>query len=64
MEFQQLFAAFSTCINNTSLATQFKILRLEGCLRGETAEAIEGLGYSLAAYDTAVSRLQRKYGRD
>ena len=64
MEFQQWFAAFSTCIDKTSLAPQFKMLRLEGCLRGEAAETIKGLGYSQAAYDAAVSRLQRKYGGD
>lgn len=62
MEFQQWFAAFSTCVDKTSLAPQFKMLRLEGCLRGEAAETIKGLGYSQAAYDAAISRLQRKYG--
>lgn len=40
------------------------MLRLEGCLRGEAAETIKGLGYSQTAYDAALSRLQRKYGRD
>lgn len=64
MEFQQWFAAFSTCVNKTSLAPQFKMLRLEGCLRGEAAETIKGLGYSQTAYDAALSRLQRKYGGD
>ena len=64
MEFQQWFTAFSTCIDKTSLATQFKMLRLEGCLRGEAAETIKGLGYSQAAYDAAKSRLQRKYSGD
>ena len=62
MEFQQWFAAFSTCIDKTSFTPQFKMLRLEGCLRGEAAETIKGLGYSQAAYDAAISRLQRKYG--
>ena len=64
MEFQQWFAAFSTCVDKTSLAPQFKMLRLEGCLRGEAAETIKGLGYSQTAYDAALSRLQRKYGGD
>ena len=62
MEFQQWFAAFSTCVDKTSLAPQFKMMRLEGCLRGEAAETIKGLGYSEAAYDAAISRLQRKDG--
>ena len=64
MEFQQWFAAFSTCVDKTSLAPQFKMLRLEGCLRGEAVETIKGLGYSQTAYDAALSRLQRKYGGD
>ena len=64
MEFQQWFAAFSTCVDKTSLAPQFKMLRLEGCLHGEAAKMIKGLGYSQAAYDAAKSRLQRKYGGD
>ena len=53
VEFQQWFAAFSTCIAKTSLAPEFKMLRLESCLRGEAAETIKGL-----------ARLQRKYGGD
>ena len=64
MEFQQWFAAFSTCVDKTSLAPQFKMLRLEGCLREEAAETIKGLGYSQTAYDAAKSRLQRKYVGD
>ena len=64
VEFQQWFPAFSTCIDKTSLAPEFKMLRLESCLRGEAAEAIKGLGYTQAAYDAAKARLQRKYGGD
>lgn len=64
MEFQQWFAAFSTCSDKTSLAPQFKMLRLEVCLHGEAAEMIKCLGYSQAAYDAAKSRLQRKYDAD
>ena len=64
MEFKQWLAAFSTCVDKTSLAPQFKMLRLEGCLRGEAAETIKGLGYSQTAYDVTLSRLQRKYGGD
>ena len=59
MEFQQWFAAFSTCVDETSLAPQFKMLqvrRLEGCLRGEAAETIKGPGYSQAAYDATIWR--------
>ena len=64
MEFQQWFAAYSTCVDKTSPAPQFKMLRVESCLRGEAAETIKGLSYSQAAYDAAISRLQRKYGGD
>ena len=57
MKFQQWFATFSTCVNKTSLAPQFKMLRLEGCLCGEAAETIKGVGYSQATYGAAISRL-------
>ena len=64
VEFQQWFAAFSTCIDKTLLAPEYKMLRLERCLRGEAAETIKGLGYTQAAYDAAKAKLQRKYGGD
>ena len=38
------------------------MLRLEGCLAGEAAETVKGLGYSKAAYERAKARLLRKYG--
>ena len=34
------------------------MLRLESCLRGEAAETIKG--YTQAAYDAAIARLQGK----
>ena len=34
VEFQQWFTAFSTCIHKTSLAPEFKMLRLESFLHG------------------------------
>ena len=39
--------------------SQFKMLRLEGCLTGEAAETVKGLGYTEAAYETAKARLLR-----
>ena len=33
-----------------------------GCLTGEAAETVKGLGYSEAAYERANARLLRKYG--
>ena len=62
IEFPRWHAAFSSCVDASSLSAQFKMLRLEGCLTGEAAETIKGLGYSEAAYETAKARLLRKYG--
>ena len=41
LEFQQWFAAFSTCVDKTLLAPQFKMLRLEGYLCGEATKTIK-----------------------
>ena len=62
IEFPRWHAAFSSCEDTYSLSAQFKMLRLEGCLTGEAAETIKGLGYSEAAYETAKVKLLRKYG--
>ena len=62
LEFPRWHAAFSSCVDSSSLSSQFKMLRLEGCLTGEAAETVKGLGYSEAAYKTAKARLLRKYG--
>ena len=53
LEFPRWQAAFSSCVDSSSLSAQFKMLRLEGCLAGEAAETVKGLGYSEAAYETA-----------
>lgn len=62
MEFQKWNAAFTSCVDQTSLSPQFKMLRLEACLAGEAANTIKGLGYSLESYEAAKARLFRKYG--
>ena len=62
LEFPRWHAAFPSCVDLSSLSAQFKMLRLEGCLTGEAAETIQGLGYPEAAYETAKARLLRKYG--
>ena len=62
MDFQKWNAAFTSCVDVTSLSPQFKTLRLEACLTGEAAETIKGLGYSVEAYEAAKARLVRKYG--
>ena len=53
MDFQRWNAAFTSCVDMTSLSPQFKMLRLEACLAGEAANTIKGLGYSLEAYEVA-----------
>ena len=62
MDFQLWNAAFTSCVDLTSLSPQFKMVRLEACLTGEAADTIKGLGYSLEAYEAAKARLLRKYG--
>ena len=37
-------------------------MQLRQCLTGEALEAIERLGYSAKAYETAKDRLERKFG--
>ena len=61
-EYQSWWAAFSSCVDETNLSAQFKMLRLESCLEGEAAETVKGLGYSDHAYKAAKARLNQKYG--
>lgn len=49
LEFPRWHAAFSSCVDSSSLSAQFKMLRLEGCLTGEAAQMVKGLGYSEGA---------------
>ena len=49
-------------MDETNLSAQFKMLQLESCLEGGTAEMVKGLGYSDHAYEAAKARLNRKYG--
>ena len=62
MKYLTWWAAFSSCVDETSLSPQFKMLPLESCLEGEAAETVRGLGYSLEAYEAAKARMNRKYG--
>lgn len=62
MKYSNWWAAFSSCVDETSLSPQFKMLRLESCLEGEAAETVRGLGYSSESYKAAKARLNRKYG--
>lgn len=47
-----------SCVDDTSMTAQFKMLRLEACLGGEAAETIKGLGYTQVAYDAADSKVR------
>ena len=42
MDFQRWNAAFTSCVDMTSLSPQFKMLRLEACIAGEAANTIKG----------------------
>ena len=53
IDFQKRNAAFSSCVDQTSLSPQFKMLRLEAYLASEAASTIKGLGYSHGAYEAA-----------
>ena len=57
MKYQYWDAAFTSCVDQAPLSSQFKMLRLESCLRGEATETIKGLGYSQVVYDAARARL-------
>ena len=55
-------AAFYSCVDRTKASPEFKLLWLRECLQGEALKVIEHLGHSVAAYEAAKSRLERKYG--
>ena len=57
-------SAFTACIDRAPATTEYKLLQLCQCLHGETLKAVDGLGHSVAAYDTAKARLEKKYGRE
>ena len=62
MKYSSWWAAFSSCVDKTSLSPQFKMLQLESCLEGKAAETVRRLGYSSEAYEAVKARLNRKYG--
>ena len=61
-EYQSWWAAFSSCVDETNLSAQFKMMRLESCLVGEAAEMMKGPGYLDHAYEATKARLNQKYG--
>ena len=56
-EYQSWWAAFSSCVDETNLLAQFKMLRLQSCLAGGAAETVKGPGYLDHAYKAAKARL-------
>ena len=64
LKFQQWFATFTSCVDETLLSSQYTKLRLEGCLEGEAVERIRGFRYSEVAYNAAKEKLVRKYAGD
>ena len=60
--YQNWKAAFMACIDKAPATPEYKLLQLCQCLTGEALKAIESLGYSAAAYETAKDRLERKFG--
>lgn len=55
-------AAFTACIDKAPATAEYKLLQLRQYLSGEALKCIENLGHSAAAYKSAKSRLERKYG--
>ena len=54
-------AAFYACADEARASPEYKLLRLHECLQGEALQVNENLGHSAAAYETAKTRLERKY---
>ena len=50
------------CINKASATPEYKLFQLWQCLTGKALKAIESLGYSAAAYETAKDWLERQFG--
>ena len=54
--------AFMACVDKAPATPEYKLLQLRQYLSGETLKAVEPLGHSAAAYETAKERLERKFG--
>ena len=49
-------------VDQAPARAEYKLLQLRQCLAGEALKAIESLGHSAKAYQTAKERLERKFG--
>ena len=56
-EYRSWWAAFPSCVDETNLSAQFKMLRLQSCLAGGAGETVKGPGYLDHAYKAAKARL-------
>lgn len=61
-KYQNWRAAFMACVDQAPATAEYKLLQLRQCLAGEALRAIEGLGHSATAYQTAKERLDQKFG--
>ena len=55
-------SAFNACVDQAPATPEYKLLQLRQFLSGEALKAIENLGHSGFAYESAKERLERKYG--
>ena len=55
-------AAFTAYADKAPATAEYKLLLLRQCLAGEALKAIENLGHSATAYQTAKEILDRKFG--
>ena len=60
--YQNWKAAFIACFDKAPATAEYNLLQLQQCLTKEALKAIESLGYSAAAYETAKDWLERKFG--
>ena len=55
-------SAFNACVDQAPATPEYKLLQLRQYLSGEALKAIENLGHSDFAYESAKERIERKYG--
>ena len=56
------YILFMACIDKAPATKEYKLLQLRQYLSGEALNCIDKLGHSASAYDTALQRLERKFG--
>ncbi|KAJ8040732.1 Alpha-N-acetylgalactosaminide alpha-2,6-sialyltransferase 6 [Holothuria leucospilota] len=61
-EYRVFRDAFDECVGKSSLSPAYKMLQLRQHLDGEARKVIEGLPASELGFQTALDKLERKYG--